>query len=176
MPNAWRAGFVMKRIARVVESGLFGSRWLVVPFLFGLVLALVALLYKFVLKLVDFVVQVPAADVSTVLVGALGLVDLTLAANLIVIVISSSYDNFVAPVGQNPAWPNGLVNVGFAGLKHKLLGSIVAIAAVSALEWFMDIDRNPDSVKLAWVVGTLVAFALAMLLAAIADRLSAKET
>ena len=47
-----------------------------------------------------------------------------------------------------------------------------AIAAVSVLEWFTDIDRKADSVKLAWVVGILLAFAVAMLVLAIADRVS----
>jgi hypothetical protein len=48
----------------------------------------------------------------------------------------------------------------------------VAIAAVNALEWFTDIDRQADSVKLAWVVGILLAFAVAMLVLAVADRVS----
>jgi len=57
-------------------------------------------------------------------------------------------------------------------LKQKLLGSIVAIAAVNVLEWFADINRQADSVKLGWVVGILLAFALATLVLAAADRLS----
>ncbi len=65
----------------------------------------------------------------------------------------------------------GLVNVGFADVKYKLLGSITAIAAVDVLQWFMDIERQVDNVKLAWVVGILLAFAAAMLLMAISDRL-----
>ena len=36
----------------------------------------------------------------------------------------------------------------------------------------MDIDRNADNIKLGWVVGILLAFAVAMLLLAIAGRLS----
>jgi hypothetical protein len=40
------------------------------------------------------------------------------------------------------------------------------------LEWFADIDRQADSMKLAWVVAILLAFAVAMLLLAMADRLS----
>jgi len=97
-----------------------------------------------------------------------------LVANLIVIVICSSYENFVSPIdySKHPTWPPGLVNIGFSGLKQKLLGFIVAIAAVSVLEWFTDIDRKADSVKLAWVVGILLAFAVAMLVLAIADRVS----
>jgi uncharacterized membrane protein YqhA len=46
----------------------------------------------------------------------------------------------------------------------------VAIAAVNVLEWFMDIDRHVDNAKLVWVVGILLAFAVAMLILAIADR------
>jgi uncharacterized protein (TIGR00645 family) len=78
----------------------------------------------------------------------------------------------VAPIdyAEHPNWPPGLVRIGFAGLKQKLLGSIVAIAAVNVLEWFADIDRHADSVKLGWVVAILLTFAVAMLLLAIADR------
>jgi uncharacterized protein (TIGR00645 family) len=65
-----------------------------------------------------------------------------------------------------------LIGIGFSGLKQKLLGSIVAIAAVNVLEWFMDIERQVDNTKLAWLVGILLAFAVAMLILAIADRAS----
>jgi uncharacterized protein (TIGR00645 family) len=165
----------MKSIARSIELVIFSSRWLVAPFLFGLIVGLAALLFKFVVKLTDFVIQVRTADPSEVIVGILGLVDLTLTANLIVIVICSSYENFVRPIdtAAHPDWPQGLVRIGFSGLKQKLLGSIVAIAAVNALEWFTDIDRQADSVKLGWVVGILLTFALAMLVLAIADRVAA---
>lgn len=65
-----------------------------------------------------------------------------------------------------------MIRIGFSGLKQKLLGSIVAIAAVNVLEWFMDIERQVDNTKLAWLVGILLAFAVAMLILAIADRAS----
>jgi len=164
----------MNQIGRIVELIVFSSRWLVVPFLFGLIAGLAALIFKFGVKLLDFVLHVRAAEPTETIVGLLGLVDLTLTANLVVIVICSSYENFVAPIdyAEHPNWPPGLVQIGFAGLKQKLLGSIVAIAAVNVLEWFADIDRQVDSVKLAWVVGILLAFAIAMLVLAAADRLS----
>ena len=43
--------------------------------------------------------------------------------------------------------PTGLIKIGFSNLKQKLLGSIVAITAVYVLEWFMDIDQRPDTIK-----------------------------
>jgi uncharacterized protein (TIGR00645 family) len=164
----------MNRIERAVETIVFNSRWLVVPFLLGLIVGLAAVVYKFVLKLVDFIIQIPTAMPTDVMVGILTLVDLTLVANLIVIVICSSYENFVARIdpAEHPDWPEGLIKIGFSGLKQKLLGSIAAIAAVNVLEWFMDIERQADPGKLAWVVGILLAFAAAMLIMAIADRVA----
>ena len=52
----------MNQIARFIELIVFGSRWLVVPFLFGLVVGLFALIIKFGLKLVDFALRVAAAE------------------------------------------------------------------------------------------------------------------
>ena len=165
----------MRELKRVLEAVLVGSRWLVAPFLVGLGIGLAALLVKFGIKLASFVGTVWSATPAEVIVGILNLVDLTLTANLIVIVIFSSYENFLAPFDEtrHPDWPEGLTRIGFAGLKQKLLGSIVAIAAVNVLEWFMDIERQADNTKLAWVVGILLTFAVAMLVLAIADRLSA---
>src|SRR5262249_59134509 len=81
----------MNRIAYFIEMIAFSSRWLGAPFLLGLIFGLAVLLYKFVIKLVDFVGQVPVAQTSDAIVGILNLVDLTLVANLIVIVICSRY-------------------------------------------------------------------------------------
>src|SRR5689334_14075451 len=127
----------MQRMARFVEAIVFNSRWLVAPFLIGLVVGLAALALKFLIKLSDFVMQIPAAPPADVIVGILTLVDLTLIANLIVIVICSSYENFLTQTdpAKHPDWPDGLLNIGFSGLKQKLLGSIAAIAAVNVLEW-----------------------------------------
>ncbi len=164
----------MRGIAHIVEAIVFNSRWLVAPFLLGLVIGLAALALKFLIKLAEFVMQIPAAPPADVIVGILTLVDLTLIANLIVIVICSSYENFLTHIdpAKHPDWPDGLIKIGFSDLKQKLLGSIAAIAAVNVLEWFMDIERHADNTKLAWVVGILLAFAVSMPIFSIADRMS----
>ncbi len=159
---------------RAIETAIVQSRWLAAPFLLGLIAGLLALLYTFAIKLVAFLTLAKTGTEDEVIVGVLKLVDLSLTANLLVIVISSGYENFVARIDPeaHPNRPGGLVGIGFSGLKQKLLGSIIAIAAVNVLEWFLDIDRSADNTKLAWVVGILLAFAVAMLLLAIADRLA----
>jgi uncharacterized protein (TIGR00645 family) len=163
----------MNWLGRAIELVILQSRWLLAPFLLGLIVGLAALLYTFLVKLAGYVTLVPGASFEEVIVGVLKLVDLSLTANLLLIVICSGYENFVTRVGAKRAnWPDGLIGIRFAELKQRLLGSILAIAAINVLEWFMDIDRNADNIKLAWVVGILLAFAVAMLLLAIADRIS----
>src|SRR6516165_4137294 len=68
----------MKIVQRIIEAVIFNSRWLVAPFLLGLILGLAALVWKFILKLIEFVMQMPAAAPADVIVGILILVDLTL--------------------------------------------------------------------------------------------------
>lgn len=164
----------MRRIGHILEAIVFNSRWLVAPFLLGLIVGLAALVLKFLIKLFEFVIQIPQAPPSDVIVGILTLVDLTLVASLIVIVICSIYDNFLTHIdpAKHPEWPEALMKIGFSGLKQKLFGSIAVIAAVNVLEWFMDIERQADNTKLAWVVGILLAFSLSMLILALADRLN----
>lgn len=164
----------MNWILRAIEIVIFNGRWLLAPFLVGMIVGLAALLYTFIIKLGQLLMQVRVAAEEEVIVGVLKLVDLLLIANLIVIVICTSYENFVAPVNstKHPNWPGGIIGIGFSGLKQRLLGSIVAIAAVNVLDWFMDIDRSTDNLKLTWVVVILIAFAITILMLAVADRLS----
>src|SRR5215467_13364324 len=117
----------MSRIGRAIEMIILHSRWLVAPFLVGLIVGLGALLYTFVVKLVAFLPTVGSSPEDDVIVGILKLVDLSLTANLLLIVIAASYQNFVGRVGpaDHSRWPEGLIGIGFAGLKQKLLGSIV---------------------------------------------------
>jgi len=162
-------------IMRIIEIVVLSSRWLLVPFLLGMIVGLATLLYTFIINAADLLWHVGSTPQNEIIIGILKLVDLSLIANLIVIVICSSYENFVATVdaSKHPGWPRGILGLRFADLKQRLLGSIVAIVAVSVLDWFLDIDRSADNHKLTWVVGILIAFAVAMLLLAVSDRLTA---
>jgi uncharacterized protein (TIGR00645 family) len=168
-----RAKSPMGPVERAIGTVILQSRWLAAPFLIGLIVGLAALVFTFVIKLIAFLRLAQTAPEDEVIVGILKLVDLSLTANLLLIVIFSGYENFVAPIHDEGAVnrPEGLIGIGFSGLKQKLLGSILAIAAVNVLEWFIDIDRGVDNTKLTWVVGILLALSVAMLVLAIADRL-----
>jgi uncharacterized protein (TIGR00645 family) len=160
---------------RYTQATVFFSRWLLAPFLLGLLVCLLLLMYRFFGDLVILTLQVPRLNWHDVVTGVLNLVDLALTANLVLIVIFSGYENFIRRINaaEHPDWPEGLTQVDFGALKQKLLGSIVGIAAVDALAWYFDLEKPIDTSKLLWVLGFPAVFAVVMLLLAAADWLTA---
>jgi uncharacterized protein (TIGR00645 family) len=158
---------------RIIQASIFFSRWLLAPFLLGLLLCLLLLIYRFFGDLFVLVLQVRQTNWHDLVTNVLNLVDLALTANLILIVIFSSYENFIRRIepSDHPDWPAGLTQVDFGELKQKLLGSIVGIAAVDALAWYFDLEKDLDTSRLVWVLAFPLTFAACMLILAIADRL-----
>ena len=162
---------------RYIQASVFFSRWLLAPFLLGLLLCLLLLIYRFFGDLFALAIQAPKLNWHELVTGVLNLVDLTLTANLILIVIFSGYENFIRRIdaAAHPDWPHGLTQVDFGALKQKLLGSIVGIAAVDALAWYFDLEKYSDTSRLIWVLAFPVTFAVVMLLLAAADWLTGRR-
>ena len=97
-PASDRSSPPLKRAEHGFESLLFNSRWLMAPFYFGLVISLAVLLLKFAMMLWEFVVHVPGAKESDIILGVLSLIDVSLTGNLILIVVFSGYENFVSRI------------------------------------------------------------------------------
>jgi len=161
-----------ERVRRGFEYVLFNSRWLLAPFYVGLVVALAVLLLKFMRMLGEFILHAPGAKSSETILDALSLIDVTLVGNLILIVVFSGYENFVSRLnpGDHPDWPEWMTKVDFAGLKQKMLASIVAISAIQVLKAFMSIDTVFEPQKLAWLVGVHLVFVISTLILALSDR------
>jgi uncharacterized protein (TIGR00645 family) len=134
---------------------------------------LLLLIYRFFGDLFALTIELRSLVWHDVVTGVLNLVDLALTANLVLIVIFSSYENFIRRINaaEHPDWPEGLTQVDFGELKQKLLGSIVGIAAVDALAWYFDLEKLTDTSKLGWVLAFPVMFVAVMLMLSIADRL-----
>jgi uncharacterized protein (TIGR00645 family) len=160
-------------IERFLERILFNSRWLLAPFYLMLVAALCGLLLKAGQETWHFVSHALTATESDVILGVLALVDLTLTGSLIVIVIFSGYENFVSRIdpGATEDWPEWMGKIDFAGLKLKLLSSIVAISAIQVLKAFMNV-RNISDRELGWLVGIHLLFVVSGLIMALTDRIS----
>jgi uncharacterized protein (TIGR00645 family) len=171
-PAPHRSNPILKRLEHGIENVLFNSRWLMAPFYLGLVVCLAVMLFKFFKKLWEFVLLAPSASEGDIILGALSLIDVSLVGNLILIVVFSGYENFVSRIdpGDHPDWPEWMTKVDFAGLKQKMLASIVAISAIQVLKAFMNIDAVFDAQKMGWLVGVHLVFVVSTLVLALSDR------
>lgn len=159
-------------IERGLERMLFASRWLLLPFYLGLVIALGLLAFKFVQKLVELFPHFVELDFESTIVASLKLVDIALTGNLLLMVILAGYENFISPIqtdkpGERPSW---MGKTSFGDLKMKLIASIVAISAIQLLEAFMNIEHT-NKVDAAWLVGIHLTFVVSGVLLAVMDRI-----
>ncbi|SFR63931.1 TIGR00645 family protein [Marinobacter daqiaonensis] len=163
----------MERFEKTLEMAIFNSRWLLAPFFVGLILAIVVLLVKFMKELASLVAGIWTAGEYDTVISILTLVDTALIASLLLIIIFSGYENFVSKIGvsgheDRPAW---MGKVGFADLKLKLIGAIVAISAVELLKAFL-VSEQYTNEQLGWKVGIHFTFVLSGVFFAITDWIS----
>lgn len=166
---------MLKKIERSLEKTIFNSRWILMPFYMGLIVGIILLFIKFSQKLWYMVTSVFDASVSDVIVDILVLVDISLVASLLLIIIFSGYEIFVSKIdiGNHHDRPDWMGKVNFSGLKLKVIGAIVAISAIDLLKSFMDITSQVselDADKLMWKVIIHMTFVLSGLLFAIMDK------
>jgi uncharacterized protein (TIGR00645 family) len=160
---------------KLIEQGIFCSRWLLAPFYLGLIGALAALLVSFGIELWHFLSHVLSISATDAILASLSLIDISLAANLMIIVIFSGYENFVSKIDV-PAHEDQLAwkgKVDFTGLKIKLIASIVAISGIHLLKVFMDIPKyDPEQIR--WMIIIHCVFVVSGVLLALMDYLVSK--
>ena len=167
-------------VERGFEKTLFAARWLMAPMYFGLVLSLMMLVYVFGHELLIYLPQVPKMGADKVILAVLTLIDLTLAGNLLLIVLFSGYESFVsrmdvAEAEERLGW---MGTVDFSGLKMTLIASIVAISAIHLLKRFMEIGKGgevPQGDELLWMVVIHMVFVLSGVLMAAMDWMTAQS-
>lgn len=112
------------------------------------------------------------------LLGILGLIDKTMLGNLLILVIFSGYENFVSMIGiaqGSPDRPRWMGDVDFAGLKLKLIGSIVALSGINLLGAFLNL-KNWSPQDLGWMVGIHLTFVVTGVLFALSEKIGHKKT
>jgi uncharacterized protein (TIGR00645 family) len=164
------------------EKTLFASRWLMAPMYLGLAVTLGMLTVIFVKELVYYLPQLMGLSAEKMILVALTLIDLTLAANLLLIVVFSGYESFVSKfdidVGDDkPGW---MGKVDFGGLKMKLIASIVAISGIHLLKRFMEISDLDTATtfgetEMYWLVVIHLTFVVSGVLMALMDWLQARS-
>jgi uncharacterized protein (TIGR00645 family) len=164
---------VADRMEAAIEALLLGARWTLVPLYLGMSIALLVVAFKFLQKLVAALLSSPGASIGDLVISMLSLVDLSLVANLVLMVMLAGYANFVSPFPNVPDRyrPRWLDQTDFGALKLKLLSTIVAIAAVGLLETYVKEAALPRREVLLHVA-MLLGFGLIAVLMAVMDRLA----
>jgi uncharacterized protein (TIGR00645 family) len=170
-----------ERAERAFETAMFEGRWLMAPFYLGLMIALAALMVNFVGQLLAALPTALTMDTSQIILWILTLIDLSLTANLILIVVFSGYENFVSKmdIKQHRDRPDWMGKIDFTGLKLKLIASVVAISGIHLLKSFMNIGQPGyalNEAHLLWLVVIHMAFVLSGLLLAAMDWIAASAS
>lgn len=160
------------RVDHLIERTLFASRWLLAPIYLGLAILLLIFSVRFFRDLADLVWNAPTLSEVQVLLGALTLIDLSLVAGLIVMVMLTGYENFVSrlDISQAEKAISWLGKLDSGTLKLKVAAYIVAISAIQLLKGYMDITEVPND-KLLWMTLIHLTFVASALLLTVMDRL-----
>ena len=161
-------------VEHAIEKGLFASRWIMAPIYIGLVGGLILILIGFFQELLHLFSDIQHISQNTIILGVLSLIDLSLAGNLLLIVIYSGYENFVSKIDTSshvdqPDWKG---SVDFASLKLKLIASIVAISGIHLLKVFMETPKFAEK-EIMWMVIIHVTFIVSGVFLALMDYIAA---
>lgn len=177
-----------KPFARTIARFIFASRWLQAPIYAGLVVAQLVYVVVFVVDLYHLVVdetwhelvETGHIDEATIMLSVLGLIDVAMVANLLIMVIIGGYETFVSKIDlrEHPDEPEWLSHVNANILKVKLAMAIIGISSIHLLRTFIEVGPMVDgeaqgitSEGAFWQViihGTFILSALAL---AVIDRM-----
>ena len=158
------------------EKLFYSARWILAPLFLGLSLALLALALKFFQEVWHVLPHVFELSESDLILSLLSMVDMGLVGGLIVMVMYSSYENFVSRLdldekdSERLGW---LGKMDAGSLKNKVAASIVAISSIHLLRIFMNISTIEND-KLLWYVIVHLTFVLSALVMCWIDLLTRK--
>jgi len=140
---------VAERLEHGLEYFIFASRWVQAPIYVALIFAAIAYAWKSVQELVHLLGGFAAATESSIMLGILSLVDISMVANLVNMVVVGGYVTFVSRIdfGDNGDRPDWLDHINANTLKVKLAGSLASISAIHLLKSFIDITTSATSDK-----------------------------
>jgi uncharacterized protein (TIGR00645 family) len=174
---------------------IFASRWLQLPLYLGLILAQCVYVFYFWVELTHLIEAVfgskealqqlvvsigyksdpgwvPKLNEAVIMLVVLGLIDVVMISNLLIMVIVGGYETFVSRMNleEHPDQPEWLSHVNASVLKVKLATAIIGISSIHLLKTFINAENYSDKVLL-WQTLIHIAFLFSALAIAYADRL-----
>ena len=172
-----------KNASHYLEAFLFGSRWLQAPLYLGLVFAQGVYVFKFLQELIHLVGHAAALTEVDIMLIVLGLIDVVMVANLLIMVTVGGYQTFVSrlDLDGHPDQPEWLSHVNAGVLKVKLATALIGISSIHLLKTFIEVGTKmaqaPDPFALTrmehgvlFQIGIHLTFVVSALLMAYTDK------
>jgi len=155
-------------------SLIFLSRWLQAPLYLGLIVAQGVYVFRFMHELWDLVLTSSTMDENKVMLTVLGLIDVVMIANLLIMVIIGGYETFVSRLNLDghPDQPEWLSHVNAGVLKVKLATALIGISSVHLLKTFIDVEKHTDK-EIMWQVIIHSVFIISALMLAWIEKITA---
>jgi len=164
------------RIERFLEKLIFASRWLQAPLYLGLIFGMVLCLFNFYKEIIHLFEAVNEGHKNQLLIAVLEMVDSTMVASLVIMVVIGGYSTFVSKMNlenheDRPEW---LQKINAGTLKVKLAASLVGVSGVNLLIDFFNVNnQNYEQTK--WRVIIHFTFLLSVLILAFSEKLLDKK-
>ena len=156
----------------IMSNILFGSRWLQLPLYLGLILAQAVYVYFFGVELWHLVQHTTTIKEADIMLIVLGLIDVVMISNLLIMVIVGGYETFVSRLNLkgHPDEPDWLSHVNANLLKVKLATAIIGISSIHLLKTFINAENLTNKV-LMWQTIIHMTFVFSAIAIAYIDKL-----
>ena len=148
-----------------LSSLIFASRWLQLPLYLGLILAQCVYVFLFIKELKHLITDANTLTEQGIMLLVLGLIDVVMISNLLVMVIVGGYETFVSRLNlkNHPDQPEWLSHVNASVLKVKLAMAIIGISSIHLLKTFIEAGAIGGLPLCNTEAGQLAAAAMAQL-------------
>lgn len=166
----------INRVEYLFETIVFASRWIQAPLYGGLIVAELLYAYKFLIELWEMIWHINQQQETVFMLGVLGLIDVTMVANLLTMVIIGGYATFVSKLdleghADRPDW---LTHIDPGTIKIKLAASLIGISSIHLLKSFVNI-ANEDLDHIKWKIFIHMTFIGSAVLLAWTDKIMQKD-
>lgn len=159
----------------IMSQMIFWSRWLQAPLYLGLIVAQGVYVYHFMVELIHLVSIANKIAEAEIMLIVLGLIDVVMIANLLIMVIIGGYETFVSRLNlkEHPDQPEWLSHVNAATMKIKLSMALIGISSIHLLKTFINAE-NMTETTMEWQVYIHITFILSAVAMAYTDRIMTK--
>ena len=160
----------------VMAQLIFMSRWLQAPLYLGLIAAQGVYVFLFIKELIHLIAEANTFNESEIMLLVLGLIDVVMIANLLIMVIIGGYETFVSRLNlkEHPDQPQWLAHVNATTMKIKLSMALIGISSIHLLKTFINAEQMSES-TIKWQVIIHLTFIVSAIAMAVTDYIMNKS-